>query len=139
MGVCRGVGMAAVLLHTALGQGPQKSLPLCSPLSNLMAYQYLFLKVFGVKPLFQKGLAGVRGRAPRAPVPHKPQCFAIMQSPVESTFTYVDAEKDQTVSRLGKFFLDRQKRQLRRREDMGTGDMVRTNQTVSRSSQMNRG
>ena len=32
-----------------------------------------FLKVFGVKPLFQKGLAGVRGRAPRSPVPDKPQ------------------------------------------------------------------
>ena len=47
-----------------------------------------FLKVFGVKPLFQKGLAGVRGRAPRSPVPHKLQFYAfaalsMMEMPAE--------------------------------------------------------
>ena len=29
-------------LHTDLGLGPQKSFPLCSPLSNLLACQCLF-------------------------------------------------------------------------------------------------
>ena len=54
------------------GRGPKNPF-LYAPHYQISWSINAFLKVFGVKPLFQKGLAGVRGRAPRSPVPDKLQ------------------------------------------------------------------
>ena len=57
--------MAAAPLYTHLGQGPQKSLSLCAPLSNLLAYQCFFLKVLGIlKPFCQEGFKRGAGAEP---------------------------------------------------------------------------
>ena len=60
----------------SFGAGAPKVPSSMRPTVKSLGLSMLFLKVFGVKPLFQKGLAGVRGRAPRAPVlpcPDKPK------------------------------------------------------------------
>ena len=62
------------------GAGAPKVISSMRPTVKSHGLSMLFLKVLGVKPLFQKGLAGGRGRAPRAPElpcpinPNSPQC-----------------------------------------------------------------